>query len=186
MTCVNPGKGKGTINFTRGVPPPEAFPIEQLQECAKVVLERDGSVMLQYHPAAGFVPLRRWLAYRYGVAMESVLIGNGSLQILDFVSRLLTSSGDVVLVERPSYDRAITLFRRAGARVIGVPLEADGFEIESLGILLTNEKPRFFYTIPDFQNPTGTTTSRAKREKLVELAERHDFWILEDNTHIES
>jgi DNA-binding transcriptional MocR family regulator len=100
------------IDFVRRVPPPEAFPIKQLQECAKAVLEREGSVVLQYHPAAGFIPLRGWLADRYDVATEDVLVSNGSLQILDLLSGLLPSPGEIVLVERPSYDRAITLFRR--------------------------------------------------------------------------
>lgn len=185
MCCINQGKGKSTINFIRGNPPPEAFPIEQLQGCAKAVLEREGSVVLQYHPAAGFIPLRRWLADRYGTATECVLLSNGSLQILEFLSRLLASPGEVVLVEKPSYDRAITLFRGAGLRVMGVPLESDGFEGETLERLLWDKKPQFFYTIPDFQNPTGITASLAKREKLVELAERHDFWILEDNPYRE-
>ncbi len=183
MSCDNPNEERGLINFARGVPPTEAFPIEQLQECAKAVLQREGSVVLQYHPAAGFIPLRGWLAERYGVAVESVLLSNGSLQILEFLSRLLTSPGDVVFVERPSYDRAVTLFRRAGLRVMGVPLESDGFEVEALERLFKDEKPNFFYIIPDFQNPTGITTSLAKREKLVELAERHDFWIVEDSPY---
>jgi len=183
MASVNPEKESGAIDFARGVPPPEAFPTQQLQECARVVLEREGPVVLQYYPAAGLVSLREWLADRYNVAMECVLVSNGSLQILDFVSRLLASPGDVVLVERPSYDRAITLFRRAGVRVVGVPLEPDGFESEALERLLIDEKPKFFYIIPDFQNPTGITTSLAKRERLVELAGRHDFWIVEDSPY---
>lgn len=172
-----------TVSFTRGVPPPEAFPTRQLGECATSILERDGSVVLQYHPAAGFFPLREWLARRHGVTPEAVLVSNGSLQIQELLARLLTSPGDVVLVERPSYDRAITIFRRAGAQVIGVPLKPDGFDVGSLERLVEEEKPRFFYVIPDFQNPTGVTTSLAKRERLVELAERYDFWILEDNPY---
>lgn len=185
MNCVNQEKGKRVVNFARGVPPSEAFPIEDLQECARAVLEREGSVVLQYHPAAGFIPLRGWLADRYGIAMEGVLVSNGSLQILDLLNRLLTSPGDVVLVEKPSYDRAITLFRRAGLRVTGVPLDSDGFEIETFEKLLRDEKPKFFYIIPDFQNPGGITTSLAKRERLVELAERHDFWVVEDSPYRE-
>jgi len=172
-----------TISFTRGVPPPEAFPTGQIQECAIAILEREGSVVLQYHPAAGLLPLREWLAQRYGVAPEAVLVSNGSLQIEEFLTRLLTSPGDVVLVESPSYDRAITIFRRAGARVVGVPLEPDGFDVGTLESLTKKLKPKFFYIIPDFQNPTGVTTSLAKRERLVDLAERYDFWVLEDNPY---
>ncbi|TKJ30031.1 MAG: aspartate aminotransferase [Chloroflexi bacterium B3_Chlor] len=147
------------------------------------ILEREGSVVLQYHPAAGFYPLREWLAQRHDAAPEAVLVSNGSLQIEEFLTQLLTSPGDVVLVERPSYDRAITIFRRAGARVLGVPLESDGFDVGALENLAKREKPKFFYIIPDFQNPTGVTTSLAKRERLVELAERYDFWVLEDNPY---
>jgi DNA-binding transcriptional MocR family regulator len=168
------------ISFARGNPPTEAFPIEQLTECAQTVLERDGSLVLQYHPAAGFLPLRSWLAERHRVTAESVLVSNGSLQILDFASRLLARPGDVALVESPTYDRAITLFRRAGLQVMGVPVRPDGPDLETLGNLLSGQKPRFFYVIPDFQNPTGTMTSLAKREQLAMYAEEHDFWIVED------
>jgi len=117
------------------------------------------------------------------VAPEAVLVSNGSLQIQGFLTRLLTSPGDVILVERPSYDRAITIFRWAGARVVGVLLEPDGFDIDTLERLVEKERPKFFYIIPDFQNPTGVTTSLAKRDRLVELAERYGFWLLEDNPY---
>lgn len=171
------------INFARGTPPAQAFPIEQLQTCARAVLEQDGPVVLQYHPAAGFVPLREWLAQRNGTAMDCVLISNGSLQILEFLSRGLASPGDTVLVESPTYDRAITLFRRSGLQVTGIPLQSDGYDVAALENLLADEQPRFFYLIPDFQNPTGATTSLAKRKRLVELAERHRFWLVEDNPY---
>jgi 2-aminoadipate transaminase len=183
MAGVNADKERGIIDFGRGNPAPEAFPTQQLQECAAAILEEQASVVLQYYAAAGYVPLREWLADRYGLPTECVLVGNGSLQILDFVSRLLTSPGDVVLVENPSYDRAITIFRWAGARVIGVPLEPDGFDAGALESLARREKPKLFYVSPAVQNPTGITTSLAKRERLVELAERHDFWIVEDGPY---
>jgi 2-aminoadipate transaminase len=173
------------ISFSRGVPPAEAFPTRQLQECATAILERESAVVLQYHAAAGFLPLREWLARKFGVASQAVLVSNGSLQIQDLLTRMLTSPGDVVLVESPSYDRAITIFRRAGARVVGVPLHPDGFDVAALESLAEKEKPKFFYVIPDFQNPTGVTTALAKRERLVELAERYDFWVVEDNPYRE-
>lgn len=173
------------ISLTRGVPPPEAFPTQQLQECAAAILEREGSIVLQYHAAIGFAPLREWLGQRHGAAPEAVLVGNGSLQLLVFLAELFTSPDDVVLVEEPSYDRAITAFRRKGLQVLGVPLESDGFDVDALERLVRENEPRLFYVIPDFQNPSGITTSRVKREKLIELAERYDFWILEDNPYRE-
>lgn len=171
------------IYFTRGVPAAEAFPTEQLQECATAILERRGSVVLQYHPAAGFGPLREWLGQRHDAAPGQVAVSNGSLQLLVFLAELLTSPGDVVLVESPSYDRTITAFRRQGLRVLGVPVESDGVDVRALEYLVKKHNPRLFYVIPDFQNPSGITSSQAKREKLIEMAELHDFWVLEDGPY---
>ncbi|HMO58496.1 MAG TPA: PLP-dependent aminotransferase family protein, partial [Roseiflexaceae bacterium] len=107
-------------------------------------------------------------------------VANGSLQLQDLVAAHLVRPGMTVVTEQPSYDRAITTFRRRGARVVGIPLEADGVNIERLEAELKRQVPAFFYMVPDFQNPAGTTTSRAKREAIVALAERYGFWVIED------
>jgi DNA-binding transcriptional MocR family regulator len=84
-------------------------------------------------------------------------------------------------VEEPTYDRAITIFRRAGAQVVGLPLEDDGLDVEVLEKwLIKGGSPVFLYTIPDFQNPSGTVLSREKRQRVAELARKHGFWIIED------
>jgi len=171
------------INFTRGVPPAEAFPTQQIQQCAETILEQQSSVILQYHPAYGYLPLREWLGAKYGISPENLLVSNGSLQIHAFLAECLTSPGEAVLVEKPSYDRAITAFRRRGLEVVGVPLEADGYDLITLKAIIQAKKPRLFYIIPDFQNPAGITTSRAKREVLVDLARQYGFYILEDNPY---
>ncbi len=172
-----------TIYFTRGVPPAEAFPIQQLQKCATEVLEQHSSTVLQYHPAIGYLPLREWLGQKHGANPEQVMTGNGSLELQVFLTEILTSPGDVIFVEKPSYDRAITAFRKKGLAVFSIPLENDGFDVDALEDMVKEHKPKFFYIIPDFQNPSGITTSQAKREKLIELAEKYDFWILEDNPY---
>jgi 2-aminoadipate transaminase len=174
---------KQAINLTRGVPPTEAFPTERLQLCAAAILGRHSDILLQYQPAAGYTPLREWLGQRHGVPATSVLVGNGSLQLQAFLARLLASPGDTVLVEEPSYDRAITVLQERGLRVVGVPLQGDGCDVDLLERLAQEHRPKLLYIIPDFQNPSGITTSRAKREKLLELADRHDFWIVEDNPY---
>jgi len=173
------------INFTRGVPPTEAFPTKQLQECAVAVLENHSSTVLQYHPAAGYLPLREWLGEKYDVSPDHILLSNGSLQLQIFTASILAKTGDNVLVEKPTYDRAITAFRKHGLKVHGVPLDNDGINLGALEEIVNQKKPKFFYIIPDFQNPTGITTSKRKRKKLLELAESHDFWILEDNPYKE-
>ncbi len=169
-----------TIVFTRGVPPPEAFPTDQLSECFDAAIRNDTAVVLQYGQQPGYTPLRSQLAEEYGVLDEEVLVGNGSLQLQDLVSAQLVGPGMAVYTEQPSYDRAITTFRRRGARVTGIPLEEDGISVERLEAALEREVPAFVYLVPDFQNPAGATLSLEKRQWVIELAERYGFWVIED------
>jgi 2-aminoadipate transaminase len=168
------------INFTRGVPANESFPAGEIAAAAERVLARQAVAVLQYGPAAGLAQFREWLAGWQGVKPEQVLVGNGSLEIVEFLCIALLSRGDLVYTESPSYDRAITLFRRNGAEVEGVPLQADGPDIDALEKMLQRRVPKLFYVIPDFQNPSGATCSLAKRKRLVELAAKYDFLLLED------
>ena len=169
-----------TINFTRGVPAVESYPTADLAQSAANALATSADAMLAYGPSAGIAPLRAWLANWQGVKPEQVLVGNGSLELIEFLCTALLKPGDVVFTEAPSYDRAITLFRRHGLNVIGVPLEADGPNIEQLEALLAKHTPKVFYVIPDFQNPSGATCSTAKRKRIAELATQHDVLLLED------
>jgi len=169
-----------TVSFTRGVPPTDAFPVEEVAECAGAILRQDPAVLLQYGKSAGYLPLRQWIAEANGHGVDDVLISNGSLQILEFLSQALLNPNDVVFVEAPTYDRAITIFRRRQARVVGIPLQNDGVDLDAFEQALRQEKPRLFYVIPDFQNPSGATTGLVKRRRLAELAEQHGFWLVED------
>ena len=169
------------ILFTRGVPPVEALPTKLLSECFQAVLEApEGWSILQYGHNGGYLPLRRLLGEQYNVSPDQIIVGNGSLHLQDLLSALTIKQGDVVYVEQPSYDRAIKTFRRRGAKVIGIPLEHDGIDIKALEQALAKQVPAFLYVIPDFQNPAGVTTSAQKRQALVDLAERHGFWLVED------
>jgi len=168
------------INFTRGVPAVESFPVEEVAEAAAAALKEHGRTMLQYGPSTGFGPLRDWLAQWQGVQPNQILTGNGSLQIVEFLCFAILKPGDVVFTEAPTYDRAITMLRRHGADLVGIRLETDGPDIGALEAELKRRRPRFFYTIPDFQNPAGATCSGPKRRAIVELAEKYDFLILED------
>src|SRR5918997_4922558 len=168
------------IVFTRGVPPPEAFPTDELSACFDAAIRNDTAVVLQYGQQAGYGPLRRELAEEYGVSDSEVLIGNGSLHLQDLVSAQLVGAGMAVYTEQPSYDRAITTFRRRGARAIGIPLEEDGISVDRLEAALTREVPAMLYLVPDFQNPAGATLSLHKRRRVVELANEYGFWVIED------
>lgn len=178
--AISPATAGETIVFTRGVPPPEAFPTDQLATCFDAALHNDPAVVLQYGQQPGYPLLRRLLAAEYGVSEREVMVGNGSLQLQDLFAAYLVRPGATVLTEQPSYDRSITTFRRRGAKVIGIPMENDGISIERLEAALRQQIPAFIYLVPDFQNPAGTTLSLEKRRAIVELANRHNFWVIED------
>ena len=169
-----------TIVFTRGVPAPESFPLDRIADAASAVIRAHGQETMQYTKSYGMLPLRQALADKYGVTPEQVLVSNGSLQIVDHLGHVLLGEGRVIFTESPTYDRTLTLARRHKATVVGIPLQADGPDIDALEAALERHTPRLFYVIPDFQNPSGATASLAKRERLVELARQHDFWLLED------
>lgn len=168
------------IYFTRGVPATEAFPVEALAECSASALVKYSSQILQYGSFRGFGPLREHIAAEYGAQADQVLLSQGALQIVDFIARTLITPGTVVLVEQPSYDRVIKVFRRAGATVVGVPLQSDGMDLDACEELVRQMHPLMAYVISDFQNPSGTTMSEAKRRGFAALAERHDLLVLED------
>jgi DNA-binding transcriptional MocR family regulator len=169
-----------TISFNRGVPSLDSFPTDQIKQCAEAILEADAHTVLQYGKPFGYMPLREHIATWYGASADEIMISNGSLQILEFLSTHLLRPGDSVFVEQPTYDRTISTFRRHQANVIGIPLHDDGPDIAFLADQLRTVTPKFFYMIPDFQNPSGVTVSLAKRQEIVRLAEEHSFWIVED------
>lgn len=179
------GREKETkmILFTRGNPAEEALPIDDIVDCAKVVFQREGKILFQYGHYSGYAPLREWIAQRVGVLPERVLLGNSSMEFLSFVAALMMKPGDTVFVESPSYDRAITAMRRSGVRVVGIPLERDGVNVDLFKEALQRSVAKIFYLIPDFQNPSGVTTSLEKRKEIVCLAQEFGFYIVEDSPY---
>lgn len=175
---------KDIIAFTRGVPPSESFPSEELITCAEHVIHADGTRILQYGSGAGYHPLRDHIAAQYGIKSSRVLVGQGSLQLLDHLCRVMLKAGDRVFIEQPTYDRTITLFKRAGAHLQGFSMHDSQMDMSAVINALENgPAPRFFYVIPDFQNPGGSTMSLAIRQKLVDLSHRYGFTIIEDSPY---
>jgi len=169
------------IKLTRGVPPEESFPVDQLQACAEYALLVHGYEVLQYGKSRGYPELRELIAEEKGVDSSRIIVGQGSLQLQDLCARMLVEPGQVVYVEEPTYDRTLRIFERAGAHVVGFPLEEDGVDVDAVARQLEGrDHPVLFYLIPDFQNPSGTVLSEAKRRRVVELARTYDFWIIED------
>jgi 2-aminoadipate transaminase len=171
------------ISFARGVPAPECLPVEELADCARAALERDGRTILSYGPSPGYAPLREWLADRHGVDPGRVFLTNGSLQGFVFLAQRL-APGKRVLVERPTYDRPLKILRELGADVVALDCDDEGLEPEALEhALAAGEAPAFLYLIPTFQNPSGRTLPLERRQRIVELARAHDLLVLEDDPY---
>jgi 2-aminoadipate transaminase len=172
-----------TISFARGVPAPECLPVDELADCARVAIERDGRTILSYGPSAGYGPLREWIADRHGVDPGRVFITNGSLQGFVFLAQRL-APGNRVLAELPTYDRPLKILRELGADVELLACDEDGLDPDALEqALRSGPAPAFLYLIPTFQNPSGRTLGLERRRRIVELAEEHDLLVLEDDPY---
>ena len=127
-----------------------------------------------------------WIAEKHGVAPEQVVATNGSMQADAFLFQHTVGSGDVVVVEAPTYDRTLLSLRKLGADILAIPLEADGIDVEALAQALEGgARPKLAHIIPNFQNPAGCTLSLEKRKRLLELAGEYDFLIFEDDPYVE-
>jgi 2-aminoadipate transaminase len=177
------------ISFAGGLPNPSLFPIEALQEAARETLATAGARALQYSTTEGHAELRAWIAARYerrGVSVhpDQVLITTGSQQCLDLLGKLFIEKGDEVILERPSYLGTIQAFTMFEPRFVTVDLEEDGPNLEQAEKLLATGRPKLFYAVPNFQNPSGLTYSRAKREALGALLRNHPETIfIEDDPY---
>lgn len=177
--------GVCVVNFAGGMPDESTFPTEEFAKITADILRQEGGSALQYAASDGYDPLRQTIAHlmeRFSVTTDykNILITCGSQQALSYLSRSLLQPGDVVLCEKPSYVGALDTFQTQKAEVIGVDMDGEGMRMDVLEELLCKHHPRFIYTIPDFQNPTGRSMSQSRRKKLVELAERYDTYIIED------
>lgn len=178
------------ISFAGGLPAPELFPVEEIKEISRLLMEESGRVALQYSTTEGYEPLRQKIAARIGrkfqtqASAEEVMITSGSQQALDFTGKLFLDAGDVVLCESPTYLAAISAFRAYQPEFIAVPTDDDGMIIEELErILATTDNVKLVYVIPDFQNPTGRTWSRERRRRFIETVSRYGVAVLEDNPY---
>ena len=175
------------ISFAGGLPAPEVFPLERIEEAARRVLEEHGAAALQYSTTEGYLPLRELLVRhmaRYGIEVTpaNVLITSGAQQALDLIGKLLINSGDVVLTEAPTFLGAIQAWTAYQARFVTVPVDDDGLCVDQLEHAL-RAGPKFMYVLPNFQNPAGTTMTLARRQRLIELASHYGVPIVEDDPY---
>jgi 2-aminoadipate transaminase len=171
-----------TISFARGIPAPECLPVDELADCARAALERDGATVLSYGSSGGYGPLRDWIAERHGVDPARVLVTNGSLQGMVFLAERF--AGERVLVEAPTYDRPLKVLAARGVETTPVAMDDEGLDLDALTQALESGRtPAFLYTIPTFQNPSGRTLSVERRHRLAELVREHELLVLEDDPY---
>jgi GntR family transcriptional regulator/MocR family aminotransferase len=177
--------GVTAISFAGGVPDSGLFPIDAFRRVINEVIRDEGEAVLQYYPAGGYPPLRRYIAaylLRFGLEArpEQILIVNGSQQGFDVIARTFIDPGDVVAIEQPTYPRAVQVFRAFGAQLLAVPWDAEGPRVDALERLLERHAPKLFYCQPSAHNPTGLVMSAERRQRLLEITARHQIPIVED------
>lgn len=176
--------GTQTISFARGAPSLDLIPVEGLKESALNAFSNDPAGTFGYGTAVGYQPLREWIAMQHGVDVDRVIITNGSLHACAMMFDRLVAPSDKIVIEQPLYDRSLLMLRQRGADIVGIPVEEDGLDIAMLEEAIEGGlQPKFVYTIPNFHNPAGCTLSLEKRRRLVELANEHDFLIIEDDPY---
>lgn len=179
----------GVISFAGGLPAPELFDNAGLRAAfAHALADERAGRSLQYSTSEGDPRLRAWIAARLsvrGLATDpgQVLVTSGSQQALTLAASVLVEPGDAVLVEEPSYLAALQCFGLAGARLVGVPCDSAGLLPDALPELIRRERPKLLYTIPTFQNPTGRTLDRERRQAIADCAQHHGLWIVEDDPY---
>ncbi len=180
---------EGMISFTAGSPSPSEFPVRELAEISKTVFSEKAVDALSYGITEGYQPLRQRIIDDLtadGISGEGddTIVTSGGQQALDFTAKCLIDDGDTILVEAPTFLNALNTFRTYGARLVGVPMDENGMDIDALEQALQREKNvKFIYTIPNFQNPMGVTLSAERRRRMYELAVRYDVMILEDDPY---
>jgi 2-aminoadipate transaminase len=176
------------LSFAGGLPAPELFPVDEIAAAHAEVLRLSGRSALQYSTTEGFGPLREWIAEHLrhrGIAAraDELLITNGSQQGIDLVARVFLDPGDVVLVENPTYLAAIQAFAAYQVRLIAVPSDDEGMQVDRLPALIAAHRPKLIYLVPSFQNPKGTTLPPARRAALAAIAAEHRVAVLEDDPY---
>jgi DNA-binding transcriptional MocR family regulator len=180
--------GDGAISFGTGWPDSSLCASEMLDTILRSLTTRPGGISYGPSPIEGEPALRsavaEWLTARgTTTAPDEVLITAGSQEALTLVARALVSPGDVVVTESPTWTGAIFAFRAAGAEIVGVPVDGDGLRCDLLEDVFTRYRPKLLYVVPDFQNPTGTVLSLARRRLLLELVTRFRVPVLESDIY---
>lgn len=184
------------ISFAGGLPAPESFPLDILKKLSLEVLEKEGAAACQYSTTEGDNGLRKALIEKYrtdeglDLALDNIIITTSSQQGLDLLGRIFVDPGDAVVVGLPTYLGGLQAFSAYGAEMHGIKLDAEGMRADLLEAKLeeikkAGKKPKFIYTVPDFQNPAGITMSEKRRREILAVAHEHDVLVIEDSPYRE-
>jgi 2-aminoadipate transaminase len=191
MFGPTPPRRADMISFSYGLADPSLFPRAELLAATAAVLKEDAAAALNYGPPSSGLRdqiVQRLRAQGIEAEDENILLSYGSGQILALLPRVFVDPGDVVIIEGPSFMGAVRHFSDSGARLVTVPTDADGMDVDALEQRLIDfqrqgVRPKFIYTIPTFHNPTGATMPLARRQKLVALAAQYGVVIVEDDAY---
>lgn len=174
------------VNFASTAPMPDLFPVDDFKLVLNQVLDRDKGRAFTYQESQGYFNLRNAISnylsdFNIKTNEGNIHIISGAQQGIDILSKALINYGDIVFTENPTYTGAIAVFKSRSARIVEIPINKDGIDLIDLEYKLKSFKPKFIYVMPNFQNPTGYSYSAAKKKKLIELATKYNFYIIEDD-----
>jgi 2-aminoadipate transaminase len=189
--------GLAKYSFVGGNNDPDGVPVDGLVEAVNAVLRREGKALATYnlaHGPQGYLPLREFLVKKLkrdaGIVStpDDIMIVSGSLQALDLVNNTLLARGDTILIEQESYQGSINRLARLGVNMVGIPLDDQGIRIDALANALAELKqkgvtPKYIYTIPTVQNPTGTILPESRRAEMLKLSGQYGVPIFEDDCY---
>ncbi|MCH7320466.1 PLP-dependent aminotransferase family protein [Solibacillus sp. MA9] len=178
------------ISFAGGLPNPISFPIDALKASVNHAIDESGAKLFQYSTTQGYLPLRQYIAEKYNkkqpglnYTADDVLITTGSQQALELISKVLLNKGDGVVIEEPGYLGAIQAFTLREPQFYGVTLENEGINVAELKTALKQPNVKMVYTVPNFQNPTGLTYTKERREAVYEAIKDEDVIFIEDDPY---
>ncbi|MDD5901858.1 MAG: PLP-dependent aminotransferase family protein [Oscillospiraceae bacterium] len=178
------------LSFAGGMPAPELVPVEKIKAATNAVLDEAGKVALQYSSTNGFEHFRQQIADRMEAKLniktsaDNILVTSGSQQGLDYSARVFVNPGDTVIIESPSYLGALNAFKACEPNFVAIPTDGDGMIMEELEkVLATDKTVKMIYVIPDFQNPSGRTWPMERREKFMEIINKYEIPVVEDNPY---
>lgn len=180
----------GVISFAAGNPAPEAFPVETVREISAELFQHDPVSVLQYGITEGYLPLRNLMKDRmekqniFNSNTDDLIITSGAQQVMELACKSLCNAGDTLICEAPSFIGSLNAFKSYNVNLVGVPLDEEGMNPELLEqALKDNPDTKLIYLIPNFQNPTGKTTSLNRRKELYALAQKYNTILIEDNPY---